>query len=282
MKYVFPLIILVTFFCPKNLYASPQVPDYLIYQGDTFPIYRLLVEEFIEKTGAEDNDSLFDLKFREGVATNCWRGYQAIFVVEKDTLFLDNMIYAGELEMDTLDLGSSKAKMKSLFKNRLANGRVHANWVSDGIFLPIKGLLRWDGVFVASFEHEIKLQIKKGIVKGELPIQNYIDDSDKINRRNSDEDEVIDTLFVLIETLDWEKLDECGCGESYWILVGKRGKVKKVEMAEYKREEIRKYWDRRDYNCCIRGIEKVIKKLAFDILKQNGNAIAEHIYLEVF
>ncbi len=268
-------------FSPTQLTASPQAPDYLVFQGDTFPIYHLLVEEYLEKVKAESRRHLIRLKLGQGATLNCARGYQAVFVVKRDSLFLDNMLYYRELfNLQPNSLSRSKARMKVLFKERYVNGRVYANWISGNTFLPKGKELRWDGVFHTSFEKELKLTFKKGILKDQTPVQNYIDTPDGIARRQLDP--VSDTLFSLISKLNWEDLYECDCDERYYINIGKKGKVNRVTMVDYKQKEIRKYWDMKDYNYCTKSILKSLKPLKFDILKQGGKAISEKIYLDLY
>lgn len=72
-----------------NLKASPQVPDYLIIGKDTLPLYNLILEDYLHSTEqSTDSISLFGFSFRSdfgyGVySTNCWRGYQAIYSLER-------------------------------------------------------------------------------------------------------------------------------------------------------------------------------------------------------
>jgi hypothetical protein len=69
---------------PLGLFASPQVPDYIIFKNDTIPTYNLIVEQFLQQK-EKDNGQLFGLSFRNsvdgslGTSFNCWRGYQAIY-----------------------------------------------------------------------------------------------------------------------------------------------------------------------------------------------------------
>ena len=91
------LIILLTIITTKLSFASPQLPDYLIYKNDTIQTYNLLVEQFLQKS-QQDEGRLFGLSFRSsidgglGASFNCWRGYQAIYKIENDSLFVSNII----------------------------------------------------------------------------------------------------------------------------------------------------------------------------------------------
>jgi len=70
--------VLVLFLVQKTM-ASPQLPDYLIYKGDTLAVYDLILEQYLAKIKTPDQGDLFGLKFRDGASFNCWRGYQAIY-----------------------------------------------------------------------------------------------------------------------------------------------------------------------------------------------------------
>ncbi|MDR2650788.1 MAG: hypothetical protein LBC68_00530 [Prevotellaceae bacterium] len=86
--------------CFLFLKASPQAPDYLIVGKDTLPVYQLILEEYLQSLEhPNDSNSLFGFRFRsdttglfayiaEEMATNCWRGYQAVYSWENYTFFI--------------------------------------------------------------------------------------------------------------------------------------------------------------------------------------------------
>jgi len=83
--------------------------------------------------------------------------------------------------------------------------------------------------------------------------------------------------------LNWKKLDDCLCAEKYLVTINKNGKVTKVEMADYQsKDTINKYWDRKDYNLCVKSIYKAVKGLDFDVIKRMGEKISEKVYLEIW
>ncbi|WP_139181089.1 hypothetical protein [Winogradskyella thalassocola] len=109
------------------------MPDYIIYKGDTIPIYNLILEKYFQKTELEDKGSLFGLKFREGASLNCWRGYQAIYMIENDSLFLKNIIDCGERNIDQL---ASSKRIIEIFGNKENNGKVFIDWFSGDFTIP--------------------------------------------------------------------------------------------------------------------------------------------------
>jgi hypothetical protein len=87
----------------SELLGSPQTPDYIIIKGDTIPTYNLLLESYLQKLDTVEAQRLFGLAFRDGASTNCWRGYQAIYLLQNDSLFLVNIINCGALTNKTID-----------------------------------------------------------------------------------------------------------------------------------------------------------------------------------
>ena len=276
------IILASIFFFVKNGFASPQLPDYLIYKGDTITVYNLILEQYFEEINKSDQGSLFGLKFRDGASLNCWRGYQAIYSIENDSLLLTGIIHCGEIYSGSLiNQEVSRERINKIFWDKVVNGKVFLNWYTGEISIPNGSLLRWDGVFHKSFEKEVLIKVKDGSIKSTSDISNYIDEPDRINRRY--QDTISTVLFKELEKIKWKKIDEFDCSEKYLITIDSNGEVSKVTMAEYQtKAEIKEFWDRNEYNYCIRAIEKGLKGLKFDILKMNGIPIEEEVYIEIW
>ena len=58
---------------------------------------------------------------------NCWRGYQAIYKIENDSLFLVNIIGCGEIfyEKGKIDLKKSNDNINTIFGSKFKNGKVY-------------------------------------------------------------------------------------------------------------------------------------------------------------
>jgi len=282
------IFLISALFIFQNSFASPQVPDYLIYKNDTIPIYNLILEKYLKENQNSDKGRLFGLSFREGSTPNCWRGYQAVYVIKNDSIFLENIFDHGELYslfgkkniIDSNSISISKTKMKSIFKDKIKSGRVFIDWLKEDISIRNGSLLRWDGIFHKIFEQEILFRVKNGIVTNVKKIENYIDEQENINRRYRAPTSTI--LFEELKKMDWKKLDKHDCSEEYTIVIGKKGKVTGVSMTAYKEDEIDEMWDRKEYNFCIKNILKGLKNLEFDIIKRKGKRISEKIYLELW
>jgi len=266
----------------RNACSSPQVPDYVIYKRDTIPVYNLILEQYFETKNISGQGSLFGLKFREGASLNCWRGYQAIYLIENDSLFLKEIINCGgHYNKNSLNQEDSKKRMKEIFKEEFDGDKVFLGWYSGGFSLPNGELLRWDGVFHKIYDKEILIEIDKGKVKHTSDISNYEDDPERINRRYRDT--ISNVIFKELETIKWKSVDKFDPSEKYLVTIGKNGEVNKVSMPGFKtKAEINEYWEKGEYNYCITTIYNALKNLKFDIVKMQGQPIEEDVYIEIW
>lgn len=262
--------------------ASPQIPDYIIYEGDTIAFYHLILEDYFNAQNKENQGDLFGLKFRSGSSTSCWRGYHAIYELDNDSLFLSQIISCRELlARSAINEGQSKSRIREIFGDQMKNGRVHLNWYSSEISIPVAELLRWDGVFYHSFEQEKLISISNGLVISTSSITNYIDEPDRINRRYTDALSTV--LFNELRKINWDNEGDFDCSEKYLVTINKNGEIGDVIMSEYRtKKEIKEFWDMPEYNFCIRTIKDRLRHLKFDILKRTGKPISEQVYLEIW
>ena len=276
---------LLTFFlifCSFQLAASPQMPDYIIFKGDTIATYNLILEQYFQMQEKPDQGELFGLSFRDGATFNCWRGYQAIYKINNDSLFLVDIITCGELKNGKIDTAASTRKMKSIFNNIVADGEVFINWFSGDISFPLNNkVLRWDGVFYKIFEKETVVSISDGKILKVEDVDNYEEVSNAIDRK--DKSKLSDLLFKQLKKVRWKNTDKFDCSDKYLVTIGKDGRVSKVTMPEYPTQDsIDKYWDKGEYKYCINNVFKAMRKLKFDIIKAKGKPIYEDIYFEVW
>lgn len=258
------------------------MPDYIIYGKDTTATYNLLLEQYLQNQDTSKTEKLFGLSFRNGSSFNCWRGYQAIYKIDNDSLFVVDVINCGELRNGKIDKAASATKMKTIFGNNLTRGRAYIDWFSGDINIPLsKNLLRWDGVFYKIFETEKVLNIENGSVSKVEDVSNYVNVPRAIDRR--DKDEVSGILFKRLKKEKWKKADDCDCSEKYMVTIDENGYVAKIRMLEYDTEEkIEKDWERKDYDYCIGTMYNALRKMRFDIIKDKGKPISEDIYIEIW
>lgn len=267
-------------FGTTQIFASPQVPDYIIYGKDTVATYNLLIEQYLQKYDTTKSDKLFGLSFRKGSSTNCWRGYQAIYKIENDSLFLIDIINCGEFQNGKINKANSLEKIKMIFGEKFENNKVYITWFDGYINFPLtNNLLRWDGVFYRIFEKEKVITISKGLVEKIEDVENYIDDPKRINRK--DKNKISDILYKKLKKSNWKNTKEFDCGETYFVTIDEKGNISKVRM-NFTDEEIRKYFEKDEYNFCINKILDALKTLKFDIIKNKGKPISEDIYIRIW
>lgn len=277
IKIISILIFVIT---TSGLFASPQMPDYIIYGKDTIATYNLILEQYLQRQDTAMTDKLFGLSFRDGSSFNCWRGYQAIYKIENDSLFLVSIINCGELRNGKIDKAQSLEKIKTIFKERLKNDKVYIDWFDGYINFPLTNkVLRWDGVFYKIFEKERVINVSNGLVTKIEDVNNYIDDPKRIDRR--DKNKISDLLFKKLKKVKWKNSSDFDCGTKYLVTIDENGNVSKVRML-YSDEEIEKYYEKDEYNFCIEKMFNALKSLKFDIIKDKGRPISEDIYIEIW
>jgi hypothetical protein len=283
-RFLVSLFILFSTFSSFRLFASPQVPDYIIFKGDTIATYNLILEQYLQRQEQTPSEKLFGLSFRnssnQGFSFNCWRGYQAIYKIDNDSLFLVNIISCGERKSAKIDAAASAEKVKALFGDKVLNDRVYIKWFSSDISFPLTNkVLRWDGIFYTIFEKERVVHIWEGKVLTVEDVENYVDDPKRIDRK--DKNKVSDIFFKRLKKLKWKNKEEYDCSEKYLVTIDENGNVSKVGML-YTEAEMDKYYERDEYNYCIDKIFNSLKGLKFDVVKDKGKPIAEDIYIEIW
>jgi len=269
----------LTLFALKT-FASPQLPDYIIFRGDTIATYTLILEQYFQKQNEAEQGKLFGLSFRDGASLNCWRRYQAIYKIDNDSLFLVDIISYGERRSGKIDKAASSGKMKTIFNDKFSNDRVYINWFSGDMKFPLTNkVLRWDGVFYTIYEREKVISVSSGKVLAIEDVENYVDDPKRIDRE--DKNKISDILFKKLKKAKWKNKEDFDCSEKYLVTIDENGNVSKVRML-HSEEEIEKYYEKDEYNFCINKVYNALKSLKFDIIKDKGNPIAEDIYIEIW
>jgi len=278
------LFFILLCFSFNKIRASPQIPDYIIYKNDTIPTYNLLVEQYLQRLNPNEQ-KLFGLSFRKsidgtGSYFNCWRGYQAIYKIENDSLFIVDIIECHTIS--NIDSNKSKENLKLLFGNKIKFNKVFIDWFTGKLSFPTinKGyeVIKWDGVFEKIFQFETLLNIKKGKIKNIKNIENYKDYSDRINRKK--DSKLSKIIFEKIKSYKWTKTDGFDCSETYKIRINKKGKIDLIEM-DLTKQELTDFYKQNELKHCINSIKKATKGLKFDIIKRKGKAISEIVYVQI-
>lgn len=171
MKYIFKIIFFLFF--SLKLFGTAQIPDWIIYQGDTLPLYSCPLEsypdsELIKAENLFNSDRCF--------FTACWRSYVATWEIINNELYLikiQNACYptvaknvAASYNAGTeKDISSAFADLKILFPDRYKEGKVKADWVTGKMYSPKGELLYYiHQGFESIYENEILFTIKNGIL----------------------------------------------------------------------------------------------------------------------
>lgn len=283
MKKSYKLLFLLLFFLSLKAIASPQLPDLIIYKNDTIPTYNLLIEKYLIEKFNDDELAKFSFK-GELISLSCWRGYQGVYEVIDNKLYLLGMIDCGGLR-NKRDLFSNEslARMKEVFGNKVINGRVLMNWFSGSINFTEnfhkRNILREDIFFLRRiFRNEKVLDFSNGNLIKDYNVDNYEKVKGGYNRLNKNK--ISDIIFKPLSKVNFKNNKDFDCSDKYVITIGEKGKISKVKMVRDE-EEINKYYDKDEYQFCINKIENSLVNLKFDILKNRGKPISEDVYIEV-
>jgi hypothetical protein len=133
-------------------FATPQIPDKLIYNADTLSLFLKLPKEFYDSDTLTVN--LFEKKTR--FSTDCGRGYIANWIIIDNQLYLTN-IYSCNYKDQT------QADLKQLFRDKYIDGKVKADWITANVFATKGKLLLYvHDANNSIFEQDVELQFQQG------------------------------------------------------------------------------------------------------------------------
>lgn len=147
--YIVPVIVLFLLIFSVNAFATAQIPDYLVYKGETFPIFSNPLESYFNaKNPLPNNVFIFS-------CTASWRGYVATWKIEDRYLYLTKIV-EGTCGMDAKEIPISK-----IFPEQKAP--IKAVWFSGTIRIPQGKLLSYVHMGYGSvYEKELLLTIEDG------------------------------------------------------------------------------------------------------------------------
>jgi len=164
---------LLFFLLPLPAFGTAQIPDILIYNGDTLSLFDCPLEYFPDQ-------GLFSPLRLFGSSgcfyTACYRNYVATWKIENNKLYLlsirnacypTDMKYVNVSNKDGAKIpGTEYADLQSIFQDRYADGRVFADWVNTKLISPKGKMLYYihDG-FLSIFEKELEFTIENGTLK---------------------------------------------------------------------------------------------------------------------
>lgn len=221
------LLIACSLFLSLQVLATAQVPDILIWKGDTMPLHANPLES--HPAFEQLSKNLYGAK--DGcMNTACWRGYQAEWTLEKDQLYL-TAIYSCCYQDDSV-----KADLRTLFPKQLSGGRVKADWVTDTLWAQQGELLHYVHLaYESTYEKETRLTILEGKLTG---VEEFSNAKTILSTYTSDK-EVFSKFFY--SNVDWESLPALG-DTSVFIAVSfvpnEAGKIDSIKVLRGKEEFI--------------------------------------------
>ncbi|HQB19765.1 MAG TPA: hypothetical protein PK495_04210 [Bacteroidales bacterium] len=256
------IILTITFglLIKNSVFATAQVPDYLIYKGDTTAIFSNPLEQYFERIGKRE---LID--FAGCSSTACWRGYIAIWELKNDSLFLR------QIRSCYKDCGfeTKNADLKKMF----GTDDVFADWFTGKLILPQgKQVLYVHMGYESIYERELHISFKNGIQTKEKTISNK-KIAKKVELKNKQRQiakYVQDTLFYQIQQkVEWDTNKTPWydlCYYSYILTYNKKGKIKKVwidwNAGTTCRDKLDDWWwNMTDDRKCRKTIKKALKPL---------------------
>jgi hypothetical protein len=205
------IILLLGIFSLQRIYATTQVPDYLIYKNDTFDISVYPLEKYLG----------WHHKTTCGI-TACWRGYSAIWEIKYDSLFLVKIYPCFRslgCDIDSnLKLLNEKAQRKNLV----------ASWFTDQIVIK-------SGKYYKEFnlyEYEERISFTNGKISGKSTMNNIDSIKNLIFRQN-----VIQTKDTFLLYLNSDKylrqgkdIKNFNCFDEYLLTYDKNGEIINVQL----------------------------------------------------
>jgi len=259
------LTIIFGLFIGNSVFATGQIPDYMIYKGDTVAIFSNPLEQYFEQVGKRELIDFFGCG-----STACWRGYIAIWELKNDSLFLRQITSCHK------DCGYEikDADLKKMFGKE----NVFANWFTGEIIIPQGEQVQYIHMGYASiYERELHISFKNGIKRNERTVSNEkIANKIEINKKKMQiAKKIQDTLFYLVKMrVDYDTINTPWydlCDDRYVLTYNKKGKLKKVWVnywgAETFREKIDDWWwNMTDDRKCRKTIKKALKPLNISYL----------------
>lgn len=138
-----------------NIFSTAQIPDRIIFNGDTCNLNSTPLESFfLEHT---------NLRPTEGASTACWRGYVGWYKIIKNRLVVfDITVHIFDLDSDKIHI-SQKSIYKDIFP---ADSIKILDWVTDTLILPGGKQLKYVHMgFASEYEYYTLMFIENGKVK---------------------------------------------------------------------------------------------------------------------
>ncbi len=187
-------------------FGTAQIPDVIIYKGDTLSLYACPLGSHPQAELMTPNN-LFGSK--GCFFTACWRNYIATWEIIDNELFLveiRNACYPSSMndvaisfrgKVDQDSIGNEYADLKAIFPHRFCNGKVKADWVNDKLYSPQGKLLYYiHDPFQSIYEKELEFTFENGNL---LSTQVFDNSKTKESKYKSNEKLLIEFIYSNIK-----------------------------------------------------------------------------------
>ncbi len=187
--YILTLLTLTSF--NFKVFGTAQIPDRLIYNGETVSIFSNPLEQL------PNIDNLRPKLFGDKKGCNstaCWREYQGKWEIIDSELYLIG-IYSCCFCEDKIE-----ANLEQLFPDKFENGKVKADWVTANILSPQGKQLYYVHMgYESLYEKEVVYEIENGQLKGTTTFDNT-------KSRKSIYSQDTTLLTFIYSNINWETL----------------------------------------------------------------------------
>ena len=140
-------------------FATAQIPDSLVYQGETHPIFSNPLESYFDKDHPRpQNVFVFS-------CTACWRGYVAMWTIE------ERFLYLTKLKEGTCSRDAKEIDLSRVFPGQ--KGQIKATWFSGALRIPMGERLHYVHMGYGSlYEKTRVLTIERGKLTNDYVVDN--------------------------------------------------------------------------------------------------------------
>ena len=226
------LIILIgVFLFSSQLFSTPQMPDFLIYKGDTLRVFGFPLEEHPKIKALNRKISKRD--YYGCGSSACGRGYMVEWSIIDDQLYLTGI---------DLCCDGGDNDLTFLFdKKYIDDGKVKADWFTGDIFSPRgKNIHYMHGGIGGFYEYELEFYFDKGKLTGTHLCDNT---KSKHSIYSQDHEKLEEFIY---SNINWEILPKLETSIDVWVefTVDENGLVDTVEIMKgyseiYDQEAIR-------------------------------------------
>ena len=191
-----------------RIFATPQIPDKLIYKGDTISVALYLPDEFyqnetitfdsVEFVNRTLSVKLFGDK-KTCKTTACGREYVATWEIIENQLYLTG-IYSCCYYKDSIE-----ADLDLLFSGKVNNGKVKADWVTTNAFFQVGKKIAYIDAELSIYENDFEFVFNEGKL---LNIISYDNSKSRKSIYSQSQEKLKEFIYSNVNWNELPKLEE--------------------------------------------------------------------------